>query len=46
MEDGKTLDKSATEKAIVGKGLKMTSYEKTETVVPDKAYELAVTGTG
>ena len=46
MQDGKSLDQSATQKAIVGKGLKMVSYEKTETVVPAKAYQLQVAGAG
>jgi len=46
MEDGKVLDKKKTSKAIVAKGLKVASYEQSETTLPEMAYTLKVTGTG
>lgn len=46
MEDGKELDETKTKKAIVGKGIKMTSFDKSETEKPALAYQIKVTGGG
>lgn len=46
MEDGKELDKTKTQKAIVGSGIKMVSLEKSETVMPATAYQITVGGGG
>lgn len=46
MEDGQSLDKEQTSKALKGKGLGLASFEKTELAIPEAAYVLAVTGTG
>lgn len=46
MEEGTELKKEAVTKALQAKGLGLNSFEKTETVIPEAAYVLAVTGTG
>jgi len=46
MEDGKELDKDKSTKAIVAKGLKLTSYEQGTVETPALAYTLKVTGAG
>jgi len=46
MEDGKDLNKGSVTKALKDKGLGLASFSKEETVIPEAAYVLAVTGTG
>lgn len=46
MEEGKDLDKEKTTAAIKGKGLTVDSFEKSQAVIPEAGYVLAVTGTG
>ncbi len=46
MNDGKELDEAKIQKAITGKGLKMTSFAKSEAIVPDMVYQLKVSGGG
>ena len=46
MENGKTLNKEKSSEALTAKGLKLASFEKTETTIPEAAYQLAVAGTG
>ena len=46
MADGKELDKASVAKALKAKNLGLASFSKEETVIPEAAYVLAVTGTG
>ena len=46
MADGKELDKGKTTEALKAKALGLAAFEKKETLIPESAYVLAVTGTG
>lgn len=46
MEEGKALDEAKTKAALQAKGLGLGSFAKTDVVIPEAAYVLAVTGTG
>ena len=46
MEEGKSLDEAKTKAAIEGKNLSLASFSKSQAVIPEAGYVLAVTGTG
>lgn len=46
MTDGATLNQAAAQKALESKGLKLVSFESTQTTVPAATYHLKASGTG
>lgn len=46
MDDGSSLDKEKTVKALEAKGLTLALFKKTQTVIPAETYQLNVAGTG